>query len=300
MKAIVSSIQRFSINDGPGIRTTVFLKGCPLRCMWCQNPECISPDSEIMCYSDAANGDRLRRLSTDARLLQQLRSGKYISLESLDKDSAACVESCYAGDAVIVGEEMSLEDVMDEIKRDMIFFEQSEGGVTVSGGEPLSQAEFLAALLQDCRKHGIHTAIDTCGHVDWRNIELALPHTDMFLFDLKHIDPRKHREYTGVSNDLILENLRRLSTTAVELTVSIPVIPRFNDGTRDVRKVGEFLLGLRGRIAVRLLAYHRFAESKYKALGMPYPMPEISQGEIRQSKRRFRDVLMHLGITTRD
>ncbi len=299
-EAIISSIQRFSINDGPGIRTTVFMKGCPLRCLWCQNPESNSSKPEIMCYTQEARCHYEKCRSEAPWVLEKLRIGEYARVEGLGADCRAVVESYCAGDLEFVGEEKSPEEVMQEIRRDKAFFRESSGGVTVSGGEPLAQVPFLAALLQECREEGIHTAIDTCGHVEWRNVENVLPYANLFLFDLKHMDSQKHREYTGVSNDLILENFRRIAAADVGLTASIPVIPGLNDDDENARKVGKFLGGLSPGLSVRLLPYHRFSMSKYKALGLPYVMPEIPEDQIRKSVRRFREMLGRFGLRIED
>ena len=296
MHAIISSIQRFSINDGPGIRTTVFMKGCPLRCMWCQNPESISPEPEVMCYADTTRRRLLTWISETPNLIQRLKAGEYVSPKALDPTAAAFLQSCYRGDVMFVGERKSIEDVMSEIERDRIFFCESGGGVTLSGGEPLAQRRFAPELLRRSKQAGIHTAVDTCGHVEWESIENVLPCTNLFLFDLKHIDPEKHRAYTGVSNDLILDNLRKLSTADVALTVSIPVIPRFNDDEPDAKRLGEFLAALGHRLSVRLLPYHHFSKSKYKALGISYPMPEISNREIRTSTESVSGILEGFGL----
>jgi pyruvate formate lyase activating enzyme len=188
----------------------------------------------------------------------------------------ACVRVCYAGALVIQGREVTVEDVMAEVRQDAAFYETSGGGVTLSGGEPLVQVDFAIRLLQQCKREGFHTAMDTCGYADWNTIETILPYVDLFLYDLKHMDSQKHREWTGGANDRILDNLQRLSRSGVPIEIRMPIIPMINDTRELIESAAEFLSSLENITAVRLLPYHRLAGSKYERLGMDNTMPQVT------------------------
>lgn len=292
MKGIVFSIQRFSVNDGPGIRTTIFMKGCKLRCLWCANPESQNPEPELMDYSSGKNSF-LKSFGNCLPIIQKLEKGNYLSPDEEEKE---CVKEYYAGNLELVGKEYSIEELIKEVKKDEIFYRNSGGGITVSGGEPLFQAEFVTAFLEECKKEGFHTAIDTSGYGDWKSIEKMLPFIDLVLYDLKHLDSEKHKEYTEVSNELILENLKKLSETDVEIMITIPVIPGYNDEEENIRRTGEFIIGLERKVKVRLLPYHHYSKSKYKALGRIYKMRNIKENEIKKSVIKVRRLLNELGI----
>ncbi len=292
MKGIVFSIQRFSVNDGPGIRTTIFMKGCKLRCLWCANPESQNPEPELMYYSSGKNSF-LKSFENCLPIIQKLEKGNYLSPDEEEKE---CVKEYYAGNLELVGKEYSIEELIKEVKKDEIFYRNSGGGITVSGGEPLFQAEFVTAFLEECKKEGFHTAIDTSGYGDWKSIEKMLPFIDLVLYDLKHLDSEKHKEYTGVSSELILENLKKLSETDVDIMITIPVIPGYNDEEENIRRTGEFILGLERKVKVRLLPYHHYSISKYKALGRIYKMRDIKENEIKKSVIKVRTLLNELNI----
>jgi pyruvate formate lyase activating enzyme len=278
LSGILFDIRRYSVHDGPGIRTTVFFKGCPLNCWWCHNPEGKSPDIEIF--------QRENRCIRCGACLQVCEVGAiYQRNDSFETDRqlcnlcGACVEECYAEARELVGKRMSVGEVMEEIERDRPFYEQSGGGVTFSGGEPLFQPAFLAALLQACRSQGIHTALDTCGYASWETLNRLRHDVDLFLYDLKLIDEERHRQFTGVSNQPILENLRRLSALGHSLLVRFPVIPYINDDEINLRQMVEFLLSLPQKYPVDLLPYHASALHKYNGLGVEYHLLETPAPE---------------------
>lgn len=225
---IVFDIQGYSIHDGPGIRTTVFLKGCPLRCAWCQNPE-----------SQAARQERLREADGPGRM---------------------------------VGRRTTAGEVFDEVAKDAIFYRRSGGGVTLSGGEPLAQPRFAEAILALSRDAGFHTALDTSGHGTWSRVRPVFEQCDLVLFDVKHLDPVRHREATGVDNELILANLRRVRELGIELWVRVPLIPGWNDDDANAAALAGVVTRELGReTPVFLLPYHPFGEGKYEALGRKPP-----------------------------
>ena len=266
MKGLVFNIQRFSVNDGPGIRTTVFLKGCPLHCAWCHNPESISSKKELLLREDRCVrcGDCIAVCKNNAI---RLENGNVVTTRELCLACGDCVEVCYADGRELMGKEMTTAEVMREIEKDKVFFDQSGGGVTFSGGEPLLQHEFLLSLLQACKKKFIHTSVDTSGYVSPAIFEPVSQCVDLFLFDLKTLDDAKHREYTGVSNRVIIENLRRLAQWHKHIIVRIPVIPGINDDTSNVQQVALFVSSLGTVSEIHLLPYHRIGIDKYHGLG---------------------------------
>ena len=267
---IVFDIKKFSIHDGPGIRTTIFFKGCPLRCWWCHNPESQSPEPELTfrksrcigcgaCREACSRGAIAADLSVNAELCTLC---------------GECVIACYAEAREMVGREMSVAQVMAEIERDVPFYDESGGGVTFSGGEPLAQPDFLLALLQACREREIHTAVDTCGFAPWQVLDKIRRHVDLFLYDLKLMDEAEHIRYTGVSNKLILKNLEMLAERGHDITLRVPIIPGINDSDEHIRQLGAFAATLPHLNRVDVLPYHNIAAEKYQRLDRVYKLPE--------------------------
>jgi pyruvate formate lyase activating enzyme len=273
MKGLVFNIQRFSVNDGPGIRTTVFLKGCPLHCKWCHNPESISPDEQLV-----LRADRCVRCGECFTLCKNHAvrrvDGSFSTVRDVCVECGECIEVCNAEAREIAGKEMTEAEVMKEVEKDVIFYEQSGGGASFSGGEPLLQHEFLRALLQACREKGIHTVVDTTGFTSPEILKSVSTFVDLFLFDLKTLDDQKHREYTGASNSLILGNLKRLAEWGKEVIVRIPIIPGVNDDPAGIRNSGAFVASLGNVSEIHLLPYHTIGVEKYKRLGMEYEMAQ--------------------------
>ena len=274
VKGIIFDIKRFSIHDGPGIRTTVFLKGCPLACWWCHNPESQIPEPELMfranrcircgaCMSVCAQG----AISMDSDAMST-----DVELCTL---CGACVEVCYAEARELVGREMTVAQVMAQIERDVPFYDESGGGVTLSGGEPLFQRDFVLAFLQVCKEMEIHTALDTCGFSSWETLDRVREYVDLFLYDLKLMDSAKHRRFTGVSNEWILSNLQALSQWGHDIVVRVPIVPGVNDDDENVRRIGAFAAALPHLIRVDLLPYHRAGAEKYGRLHKAYRLPEV-------------------------
>lgn len=266
MPARIADISRFSTHDGPGIRTTVFLKGCPLSCVWCHNPETISPTPEIgyVARKCIGCGECVRVCPQGAH---RMENGAHVFERARCVACGACAEVCLGDALTFYGREMTAAEVLTIVLEDRTFYEQSGGGLTLSGGEPLLQADFCAELLGMAKRKGLHTAVDTCGAGPWEAFEQVLPLTDLFLYDLKQTDPALHRKYTGADNALILQNLRRLSESGAAIEIRIPVIPGVNDDERFREEADALLSGLAGIRAVKRLPYNPYARSKYEAVG---------------------------------
>ena len=272
--AIVTNIQGYSIHDGPGIRTVVFLKGCPLRCKWCANPENLEASVQIGFLSNLCTGcGRCKKVCPHDAILSD--GARRIDREKCRR-CGTCAEACYYGALVRYGEDRSSEEVFEKVRRDKIFYESSGGGVTVSGGEPLTHAQFVAELFELCRQDGINTCMETCGCVPGAAMELVAPLTDTFYFDLKIMDPQLHRKYTGVDNAQILENARFLAGKGANILFRQPITPRVNNTEENVRATAEFIKSLgREDLAIQLMPYHRMGTAKYVALDMTYELEEL-------------------------
>jgi pyruvate formate lyase activating enzyme len=294
----ILNIMRFAVHDGPGIRTTVFLKGCPLHCKWCHNPEALSSGTDLV-YRE----ERCLHCGDCLAVCPHGAITEVGGAISTDPDRCArcgtCLEVCHAEARELLGRPMAVSDVMTEIERDVPFFDESGGGVTFSGGEPLLQHEFLVELLEACRARRIHTAVDTTGFTSPAILKRVAAVTDLFLYDLKSLDDRQHRELTGVSNEQILANLRALSADGKRVVVRMPVIPGMNDQPANVRDTGEFVAGLPHVPEVQLLPYHRTALDKYRRLGMRCPLPDTtpaSPDTLRQIAEQLRGYGLTVGI----
>lgn len=278
-------IQGFSTNDGPGIRTTVFTKGCPLKCLWCHNPESANPFPELMTHNDLCIGC-LKCLEACSRkaITFHPEEGRKI-LRSRCNRCLDCVEVCPAKSLTAVGETITVDQVMAEVIKDELFFNRSGGGVTVSGGEPLSQGPFVLELLKACKERGLHTALDTSGYGSWAVLEKLLEYLDLVLFDIKHMDPRAHTRGTGKSNALPLSNLRRIPRD-IKVWIRLPIIPGYNDSEENLERV--IALGReRGAEKISLLPFARYGDGKYLNLGRKIPMAEIqplSQAKLTEIK----------------
>lgn len=271
IRGCVFDIQRFSIQDGPGIRTTVFFKGCPLTCWWCSNPESQSPKAQLIYFSHLCQRC-YKCVEACPNHANQVRPDGSLEIDrGLCQACGKCVEACLPEARRVSGKEMTVSEVVEIVRKDAPFYRNSGGGVTASGGEATSQPEFLLELFKQCQQRGYHTALDTCGYVKWEVLEPILEHVDLVLYDIKHMDPELHKHFTGVGNEVILENARRIAARGVPMILRIPLITGCNDSEQNIRDIAKFALEL-GGVEVNLLPYHKFGLKKYEALGMEYKL----------------------------
>jgi len=285
----VFDIARYSTHDGPGIRTTIFFKGCPLDCWWCHNPESQSPKPQLVFRADRCI-HCLSCLEACPRHAIVLIDGNPVVLSDKCRLSGNCVRACQSGAREIAGKRVTVVDLMEEIEKDTVFYDESSGGVTFSGGEPFMQPIFLRTLLRLCKERRIQTAVETCGFIDTGTLLNTSPYVDLYLYDLKVIDDKKHQRFTGVSNRVILENLRQLSRSHDHITIRFPVIPGVNDDDRSVSQVGDFVCSLQRVKEVDVLPYHQHGIDKYRRLGMRYRMTEthpLSNEEVARITERL-------------
>ena len=260
MKGLVFSVKRYSVHDGPGIRVTVFMKGCPLSCKWCHNPEGIFPQQET------------------ATVTQRVGKREFCKQE-------------------VAGTLYSVEDIISILDRDRVFIDQSKGGVTFSGGEPLLQFDFLYNAVKACKKTGYHTTIDTSGYSPAENFKSIVPFTDLFLFDIKHLDDEKHIEATGVSNAGIIENYKILLSEAAEVTLRIPVIPGFNDDPVHIERLKQFIISSKTESLrkINLLPFHKTGSSKYRRFNIPYHMESV-EPPTKSSMEELKNIFLETGV----
>jgi len=286
--AIIFNIQKFSVHDGPGIRTTLFLKGCPLKCLWCHNPESQQRRKQML-----YDREKCVLCGKCAEICPQ----KAITIENgiltTDEDKCdycgMCEIYCIPGARQIAGSEYTMDEILREAMKDEVFYEQSGGGVTLSGGEPLVHTDFVADLLKKLKEKNIHTAVDTCGAVSFESIKKIAPYTDLFLYDIKHMDDEEHRRFTGMSNDLILDNLVRLSQIHSNINIRMPIIEGVNAEESHIEKTIEFIKKLNIK-KVNLLPYHDIAKHKYRKLHMQYEdesMAKPSEKKMQRFKEMF-------------
>jgi glycyl-radical enzyme activating protein len=288
-KGVVFNIQRFSIHDGPGIRTTVFLKGCPLRCGWCSNPESASPTLEIITRDAKCIGCGRCLKACSEGAVAFVENHRIIQWEKCNQ-CGKCAEACPSGAIERTGEYMTVARVIDVVGRDAGFYGRSDGGMTLSGGEPLVQRQFTLRLLEAAKKKGLHTALDTTGQADWQTLDEILNFTDLVLYDVKHPNSVRHREATGVPNEQILDNLRRtVARPGLRVWVRHAVVPQFSDSEDEVRELCKLVLTLKPPVEkISLLPYHKFGEVKYAAMGRAYPwkgIPVVADEQVHRLRR---------------
>jgi len=267
LKGLVFNIQRFSIQDGPGIRTTVFMKGCPLTCPWCSNPEGISSVPEIMTSDRKCIGCKKCVEVCPLNAISCVDGVRQIDW-NLCTNCLECAKICPSHSIGVIGEYMTVDEAFKVASRDAPFYRNTGGGVTVSGGEPLLQWQFVLELLKRCKEAGFHTALDTSGYCKWEIMQKVLEYVDLILFDVKHMDSESLKETCGVSNQLILDNLKKASRLS-KIWLRVPLIPNFNDSESNIRAVAELAIGIKAE-KVSLLPYHEYGKHKYQRLGKRY------------------------------
>lgn len=298
MIGMVFNIQRYCIHDGPGIRTTVFINGCPLKCFWCQNPEGQSIKPQIFLNKDRCTGCGRCVLACPQRAIE-LYDRKSKTRRDLCNGCGKCAEVCPNDARSLIGRWISAEEVFNIVKKDYIFYEKSGGGVTLSGGDPIAQPDFSIAILRLCKNNHIHTAIETSGHAQWKTLKKILEHVDLVLYDFKHMNPEKHKKYTGASNDLILKNAKRIcSELRIPMWARIPIIPGYNDSHDNIEATAKFIAECLGESVkqVNLLPYHRLGETKYERLEREYPFSIETPSE--EHMTNIKKVFESYGLTT--
>ena len=274
MKNIVIEIQRWSVSDGPGTRTVVFLKGCPLHCPWCANPESQDRMPQIGIFPSRCVECRACARECPEGVAIPAKDGAFTG--DLCLQCGECIKVCHSGARAWLGEEMSATQLIQIIKKDMVFYRKSSGGVTFSGGEPLTQPDFLKAVIEGCQKLGIHAAIETCGFFSWESAKDTIKLADFVLFDIKHMDDKTHKAITGVANKRILENAKKIARLDIPMVIRIPVIPSINDSQENIKATAKFVRDhLPGVLGIEMLPYHRLGLSKYNALGLDYKLHHI-------------------------
>ncbi|ODA39349.1 glycyl-radical enzyme activating protein [Desulfosporosinus sp. BG] len=288
----IINLMKYSIHDGPGIRTTVFFKGCPLSCLWCHNPESQCLGQELMYWPERCIGCG-QCLEICPHGAVTVIAGKLAYRRDQCQACGACCKVCHAGVRELAAKTMSVREVMAAIEKDLIFYDESGGGVTFSGGEAFMQPVFLLELLKECRKKEIHTTLETCGYVNHELLHRMSAWVDLFLYDVKLMDSQKHQSVTGVSNELILANLRWLAEHHPQVIVRVPIIPGINDDQETLQQLGEFVASLQRITELHLLSYHKAGSDKYQRLGRTYQLPDLQSpdnermGQIKGQLERF-------------
>lgn len=273
--AVVFDIQKYSIHDGPGIRTVVFLKGCPLKCLWCANPESQLSEPHIVYFKDKCISDLNCKKVCPNNAITFDKEGIKINENKCSK-CMLCVDNCYATALKVYGKNLTIDEIVSKCMEDKLFYETSNGGVTLSGGEPLFQFESAHEILSRLKSKGIHTAIETTGYVSNENIKKIMDYVDLFLFDIKAVNIDKHKRLTGVDNHIIHDNLRYLDEHNKNIIIRVPVIPSLNDSKDDMLNIINFVKNLKNKHQVNLLPYHRLGLYKYEVLKRDYELKDIT------------------------
>lgn len=290
MKAKIFEIKRFAVHDGDGIRTTVFFKGCPLKCVWCHNPESFTVKPELAYYAHKCVSCKecLSVCPTGAHLIE---NGAHKFDRSKCIACGKCVEVCLGNALTLYGKEVTVEELLPILLKDKEFYDNSQGGVTLSGGECLLYADFCSELLKKLKESNVHTAVDTCGFVSKDALDKIIPYTDVFLYDLKAYDEKIHAKCTGQSNKKILENLRYLDEQNCQIEIRIPYVPEWNSG--EIEQMAKFLAQIKNIVKIRVLPYHNYASSKYNALGLENTLPASlpSEEEMKAVREKIKTII---------
>ena len=286
-QGMIYNIQRMSVQDGPGLRTTVFLKGCPLRCLWCSNPESQQFTPQMLLFDNLCVGCGACAQVCPNGAVVPLEGGKMGRDTERCTHCGACTEVCPSKARVMSGRIMTVEDVMEVVRKDWLFYENSGGGVTFGGGEPTAGGQFFLDLVQTAHDEGLHVTVDTCGFCPEDRFDKTIGLADLFLFDCKHMDPEQHKKLTGQDNALILRNLEAALASSTEVRVRMPLMPGLNDSDENLAAMAAFL-GRFGRRQVEIMPCHAFGKSKYAALGKPYPdVQQYTPEGLKAAEERF-------------
>ncbi len=294
---MIFNVQKCSIHDGEGLRTIVFFKGCPLRCKWCANPESQAYTPEIMEYPRKCIGDGNCVKACPEGAIHPTEEGFMIDRAKCKK-CFKCADVCYAMAKEVCGKEMSAEELFKEVNKDRHFYRLKGGGATFSGGEPLTQPELLTELARRCKANRVNTTIETCGYGEYEKFKDAIPYLDHIFFDLKAMDPELHKKLTGMTNEVILNNLKKINGFGIPITIRTPVVPGCNDSIENIQAVANFIKDLGSVREYELLPYHNLGESKYKALGKVYELSEVKPPEddfIRERVKAANEILKPAG-----
>lgn len=297
MDGLIFNVQRFSIHDGPGIRTTVFLKGCTLRCFWCHNPESIRLRPDLQFYPERCIGCG-RCVAACPRQAHLIEDGHHRLLRERCDDCGRCAAECYSQALTLAGRRVSSDAVVAEVLRDAEFYRATGGGVTLSGGEPALQPEFSRAILADCHAHGLHTVVETAASCPWKDLALVLGETDLVLLDLKLMDSARHRAAVGSGNERILANVRRMDALGIPIVPRVPVVPGVNDTPEDVAAIARLVAELRHARELVLLPFHQLGEGKYRSLGIEYRARHLRPPSA-ETMRTLADRAGEIGVAAR-
>jgi pyruvate formate lyase activating enzyme len=293
MKGVITAIQRFSLQDGPGIRTTIFFKGCPLDCQWCSNPETQEMSLQLglkddHCFLEDCN---LCVLVCKDQAIRKNGDGIWIDPKKCSS-CGACIKECPESNVKIIGQKVTIHELTREVLKDNPFYKNSGGGVTLSGGEPLLQLRFCHQFLKKCKEYHLHTVVDTSAAVEWKAIKMVEPFTDLFYVDIKHVDQDIHKKYVGAGYELILSNIRTMAKEIPheKVVIRIPFIPKVNGDKESISRIAYFIRSLDVMWPVQLLPYHRFGERKYRLIGREYGMKNTqlpTDGEIKKGQELY-------------
>jgi pyruvate formate lyase activating enzyme len=292
---LVSKIQRYSIKDGPGIRTTVFLKGCSMQCEWCCNPELVNPQPEILKDQKACIhcSECFSNCPEDAILED---ANEYVINRTLCNACGICVEVCPVGAYELIGRSMSVNEIVQELVKDRVFYEVSDGGVTFSGGEPSLQYRFAKKVAQEMKRNHIHVALDTCGNAPWDHLQELIDVVDLVLYDIKFVDNEKHTRFTGASNEVIMQNAEKLSDAGIPLIIRVPILPGINNTIEEINETVKFIEGLETVERVDILPYHKLGIGKYPMLGKEYRLGSLEPPD-RNHLEKLRDLIQANGFS---